>query len=607
MQKSFLPITKDEIAKLGWDCADVIIVTGDAYVDHPAFGAAIIGRFIEYLGYRVAILPQPNWRDDLRDFKKLGKPRLFFGVTAGNMDSMVNHYTALKRLRSNDSYTPGDRAGYRPDYASVVYSKILKSLYPDVPVILGGVEASMRRFTHYDYWSDSLKPSVLVESDADLLIYGMAEKTISMILPLLDKGVPINSLKNLPQIVYKIPSKEPLTKTKDVKDVFLPSHEECSKSKKLFSDAFRLFEESGNSLKPSRIIQKSGNEVVVSNPMIPYLEEDDMDTYYGLPYTRLPHPKYKNKPPIPAFEMIKHSVTIHRGCFGACSFCTISAHQGRFVSSRSEDSVLKEVAAITESPGFKGYISDLGGPSANMYKMKGFDIEICYRCKRASCIYPEICVNLNYDHKPALSLYQKAADIKGVKKVNIGSGIRYDMLVNRSREEVRRFGLDDYTKDIVTKRVSGRLKVAPEHTCDNVLSIMRKPSFKLYKMFYKEFRKICIEAGLKQELIPYFISGHPGSTKRDMAKLADELRTMALKPEQVQEFTPTPMTLASTIYYSGIDPYSKNKVFSEKEKTKKREQKNYFFSSNKRARNSSENIKKGNSSSLYETSTRRNK
>lgn len=607
MQKSFMPITKDEIAKLGWDCADVIIVTGDAYVDHPAFGAAIIGRFIEYLGYRVAILPQPNWRDDLRDFKKLGKPRLFFGVTAGNMDSMVNHYTALKRLRSNDSYTPGDRAGYRPDYASVVYSKILKSLYPDVPVILGGVEASMRRFTHYDYWSDSLKPSVLVESDADLLIYGMAEKTFSMILPLLDKGVPINSLKNLPQIVYKIPSKEPLTKTKDVKDVFLPTHEECGKSKELFSDAFRLFEESGNSLKPSRIIQKSGNEVVVSNPMIPYVEEDDMDTYYGLPYTRLPHPKYKNKPPIPAFEMIKHSVTIHRGCFGACSFCTISAHQGRFVSSRSEDSVLKEVAAITESSGFKGYISDLGGPSANMYKMKGFDIEVCYRCKRASCIYPEICINLNYDHKPVLSLYQKAADIKGVKKVNIGSGIRYDMLVNRNREEVRRFGLDDYTKDIVTKRVSGRLKVAPEHTCENVLSIMRKPSFKLYKMFYKEFRKICIEAGLKQELIPYFISGHPGSTKRDMAKLADELRTMALKPEQVQEFTPTPMTLASTLYYSGIDPYSKNKVFSEKEKTKKREQKNYFFSSNKRARKSSENIKKGNSSSLYETSTRRNK
>lgn len=580
---AFLPISSDEINNLGWDCPDVIIVTGDAYVDHPSFGAAIIGRYIEYLGFRVAILPQPNWRDDLRDFKKLGKPRLFFGVTAGNMDSMINHYTALKRLRSNDAYTPGGRAGQRPDYASVVYSNILKELYPEVPVILGGVEASMRRFTHYDYWSDSVKPSVLVDANADMLLYGMGEKVLSSILPLLDKGVPLSSIDNIAQTVFKVHTEKKIPKNRSCTDVILPSHESCVKSKSDFAKAFKIIEETGNQVSPIRLIQDCGDYHIVANPQIPSQTEKEMDLYYGLPFTRLPHPKYKKKPPIPAFEMIKNSVTIHRGCFGGCSFCTISAHQGKFISSRSEESVLKEVKEIADSPGFKGHISDLGGPSANMYKMKGFDADICNKCKRPSCIFPSICKNLNYDHKPALALYKKAAAISGIKKISIGSGVRYDMLINRSEAENKRFGLNDYLKDLIVNRVSGRLKVAPEHKSDSVLNLMRKPSFSLYKSFFKEFERICIDRNLKQELVPYFISGHPATTRKEMAELAAELRKLKSKPEQVQEFTPTPMTLSSTIYYTGINPYSGEKVFSEKKTTGKRVQKDFFFSSKNKA------------------------
>ncbi len=573
---SFLPVTKSELKKLNWDTLDVILVSGDAYIDHPAFGVAIIGRLIEFLGFRVAIIPQPNWQDDLRDFRKFGKPRLFFGVTSGNMDSMVNHYTALKRLRSNDAYTPGNRAGARPDYASVVYSKILKKLYPDVPVILGGVEASMRRFTHYDYWSDSLKQSILKESEADLLIFGMAEKPFAQVLQLLDRGVPIESLNNIPQSAF-------LAKRKDIPGnikhptIELPSHEECLKSKAEFARSFKIFEEASNSLNPVRLIQKTGSMFVVANPAIPSLKQDELDLYYGFPYTRQPHPKYWKKPPIPAYEMIRHSVTIHRGCFGGCSFCTISAHQGKFISSRSEQSILNELKEVVKMPDFKGYISDLGGPSANMYKMQGFNLKACHECKRPSCIFPRICKNLNYNHQPLISLYQNASKIDGIKKINISSGIRYDMLVETKPSDRKKYFLNDYIKDLISKRVSGRLKVAPEHTSSKVLEIMRKPSFNIYKAFHKEFYSICDGAGLEQHLVPYFISGHPGTSDSEMAELSKELKNLKANPKQVQEFTPTPMTLASTIYYTGINPYNGEKIFVEKRNKNKRIQKNYFF------------------------------
>ncbi|MBS4012865.1 MAG: YgiQ family radical SAM protein [Bacteroidetes bacterium] len=581
--ESFLPITLDEIKTLGWDCVDVILVTGDAYVDHPSFGASIIGRLIEYLGFRVAILPQPNWQDDLRDFKKLGKPRLFFGVTAGNMDSMVNHYTALKRLRSNDVYTPGGRAGARPDYATIVYSKILKQLYPEVPIIIGGVEASMRRFTHYDYWSDSVKPSILVESGADMLVYGMAEKAISQLLKLLDKGVPLASIKNVPQTSFILNDEEKLHEIKEYLTEFMPSHEECSSNKEEFAKAFRIFEESGNQLKPIRLVQEIGKKTIVANPPVAVFDQEDLDVYYGLPYTRLPHPKYKKKPPIPAYDMIKHSVTMHRGCFGGCSFCTISAHQGKFVSSRSEHSILKEVSDIAAMSDFKGYVSDLGGPSANMYKMQGFDMKICYECKRHSCLFPRICNNLNYDHRPLTELYKGASEIKGVKKIIVSSGVRYDMLVDTKPSDQSRFGLNDYMKDLIRNRVSGRLKVAPEHTSEKVLSLMRKPSFRLYKIFHNEFLNICNKAELNQQIIPYFISGHPATTQSDMANLAAELKKLSANPEQVQEFTPTPMTLATTIYYTGINPYTGEKLFVEKNTIEKRRQKDHFFASKQKS------------------------
>ena len=574
---NFIPVSREEIKKLGWEELDVIIISGDAYVDHPAFGAAIIGRLIEYLGFRVAIIPQPNWQDDLRDFKKLGKPRLFFGVTAGNMDSMVNHYTALKRLRSNDAYTPGGRAGARPDYASVVYSRILKKLFPDVPVILGGVEASMRRFTHYDYWSDSLKPSVLTESGADMIIYGMAEKPLAQILKLLDKGVPVESLKNIPQTVYKS-SASLIPEISEYINEEMPSHNDCIVSKSEYARSFKIFEEASISMKPVRLIQKINDGLsVVANPQVLFYNQDEMDLYYGLPYTRLPHPKYNKKPPIPAYEMIKHSVTIHRGCFGGCSFCAISAHQGKFVSSRSEQSVLNELTEITKMPGFKGYVSDLGGPSANMYKMQGFDMKICYNCKRPSCLFPHVCKNLNYNHKPLLDLYNKASGIRGIKKIAISSGVRYDMLVDTKPSDQKRFMLNDYLKDLINKRVSGRLKVAPEHTSDKVLKLMRKSSFSFYKKFADRFNEICSENRLNQQIIPYFISGHPASTNVEMKHLSKELKELGCKPEQVQEFTPTPMTMSTTVYFTGINPYTGESIFVERSAKEKRKQKEYFF------------------------------
>lgn len=573
----FLPVTREELDNLGWDQPDVILVSGDAYVDHPSFGVAVMGRVAEHMGLRVAILPQPNWRDDLRDFKKLGAPRYFFGVTAGAMDSMVNHYTARRRRRSDDAYTPGGRAGYRPDMPSIAYTRILKKLYPDVPVILGGVEASMRRLTHYDYWQDKVRPSILIESGADMLIYGMGERPYVRIIELMQKGVPVHSLHNVMQTAFVSPVDGNLPRLKGVEELELPTHEAALADKKVFAEAFRLFEEDSNRWSGRRLLQRHDSNIVVVNPPYPPADQTEADMPYDLPYTRQPHPRYRKKPPIPAYEMIKFSVNIHRGCFGGCSFCAIAAHQGKFVVSRSEQSVMRELEEVVKMPGFKGHISDLGGPSANMYKMEGIDKSICHKCKRPSCIYPETCKNLNYDHHPLLRIYERAMQVTGVKKLSIGSGVRVDMLVGRSPEISRKYGLHAYSKQLIRHHVSGRLKVAPEHTEEQVLRRMRKPSFKTFEMFYANFKQSCKEEKLPWQLIPYFISGHPGSSNHDMMKLAGIVRRLGLQTDQVQEFTPTPMTLATTMYYTGMDPYNGEKVFVAKTDQSKKHQKDYFF------------------------------
>ncbi|MCK4407400.1 MAG: YgiQ family radical SAM protein [Bacteroidales bacterium] len=573
----WLPTTKKEVEKHGWDELDVIIFSGDAYVDHPSFGHAVIARIIENEGFRVAIVPQPNWKDDLRDFKKLGKPRLFFGVTAGCMDSMVNHYTANKRLRSNDAYTPGGKAGFRPDYATVVYSKILKKLYPDVPVIIGGVEASLRRVTHYDYWSDKLKPSILYESDADILVYGMGEMAIKQILHLLDKNIPVSSLNTIPQTAFLLSEKIIIPNNKNRETFELASHEDCLKDKKTFATNFKIIEQESNKIHPKRLIQKTGKQTLVINPPFTVMTEKEIDASFDLPFTRLPHPKYKKRGVIPAYEMIRHSVNLHRGCFGGCSFCTISAHQGKFITSRSEKSILNEVDKITRMQDFKGYISDLGGPTANMYKMKGADISICEKCKRPSCIFPDICKNLNTNHKSLIDIYRKVASFPKVKKAFISSGVRYDMLVGKLEHDSRKNSYDEYIKQLIVHHVSGRLKVAPEHTSDKVLKQMRKTSFKYFYEFKKIFDRINQKNKLNQQLVPYFISSHPACTLEDMAELAAEIKKLGFKLEQVQDFTPTPMTLSTVIYYSGYDPYTLKPVYTAKTKKQKLEQQRFFF------------------------------
>ena len=578
--QQFLPVTREEMDRLGWEQADVILVSGDAYVDHPAFGTAVLARIAEHCGLRIAVLPQPNWRDDLRDFKKLGPPKYFFGVSAGAMDSMVNHYTARRRKRSEDAYTPGGRPGYRPDMASVVYTRILKQLYPDTPVLLGGVEASMRRLSHYDYWEDRVRPSVLLESGADMLVYGMAEMPFMRVIELLERGVPFSSLHNMLQTVFVNGKDDPLPPLKGRKETFLPSHEACLSDKRVFADTFRIIEEASNRTDPDRLIQPHGDKMVVVNPPFPLPDRPGTDLPWDLPFTRLPHPRYQKKPAIPAYEMIKHSVTLHRGCFGGCSFCAISAHQGKFISSRSERSVLQELEKIVQTPGFKGHITDLGGPTANMYRMGGVDSAVCRKCRRPSCIFPNICHNLNFDHNPLIRLYDKALAVPGVKKVTIGSGIRYDMLEGQSESVSKAYGLKEYTRKLLLRHVSGRLKVAPEHTETQVLRSMRKPPFSSFERFHLRFREVCRKEGLSWQLVPYFISGHPGCRERDMESLASTVKQTGLRPEPVQEFTPTPMTLSTTMYYTGIDPYSGKKVFSARSDKAKKRQKAYFFQGN---------------------------
>lgn len=569
--EAWLPTTKKEVDARGWDYIDVILFSGDAYVDHPSFGAAVIGRTLEAMGLRVAIVPQPDWRGDHRDFKKLGVPRLFFGVSPGAMDSMINHYTANKRLRSDDAYTPDRRAGMRPDYPSIVYTKILKELYPDVPVVLGGIEASLRRLTHYDYWQDKLRPGILIDSPADLLIYGMGELPIRELVTRLQKGESFDQLRDIRQTAYLTDKEE-----KKTDDIVLFSHEECLRDKLKQAKNFRHIEEESNKYNASRILQQAGKQTIVVNPPFPPMTEAEVDASFDLPYTRLPHPKYKGKT-IPAFEMIKFSVNMHRGCFGGCAFCTISAHQGKFIASRSKESILKEVKAITEMPDFKGNLSDLGGPSANMYRMKGKDQSICAKCKKPSCISPVICKNLNADHTPLLDIYKAVDRLPGIKRSFIGSGIRYDLLLHRYDDEIVNKSAQSYTEELIARHVSGRLKVAPEHTEDNVLKMMRKPSFEQFGQFKKIFDRVNKQQGLNQQLIPYFISSHPGCTEEDMAKLAIETKKLHFQLEQVQDFTPTPMTLATEMYYTGYHPYTLEKVYTARTKEQKLAQRQFFF------------------------------
>jgi uncharacterized radical SAM protein YgiQ len=573
----WLPLTMKEVEKRGWEEIDVVIVSGDAYIDHPSFGTAVIGRIMEDEGFKVAIIAQPNWKDDLRDFKKFGKPKYFFGVTAGCMDSMVNHYTANKRLRSTDAYTPGGVSGFRPDYATTVYSKILKELFPDVPVLIGGIEASLRRVTHYDYWKDELMPSILVDSGADLLVYGMGDQPLRDMLKLLKKGVPFSNLKTLNQVAFVQPAAEELPKNKRWETVELASHEDCLSDKLKYAANFKIVEVESNKWQADRIIQHVGNEVLVINPPYKTMTEDEIDRSFDLPYTRLPHPKYKKRGAIPAYEMIRFSINMHRGCFGGCSFCTISAHQGKFIASRSEKSILSELEEVVNHPDFRGYISDLGGPSANMYKMKGKDEAICARCTSPSCIHPVICSNLDTSHKPMTELYKKVDAHPKVKKAFVGSGIRYDLLVDDFNKNNEDGNHDEYIEQVITRHVSGRLKVAPEHTSDATLKVMRKPSFKYFHKFKEKYDKISEKHGLKQQLIPYFISSHPGCEEEDMANLAAETKDMGFQLEQVQDFTPTPMTVAEVIYYTGVHPYTLKPIKTVKSKQEKLDQNRFFF------------------------------
>ncbi len=573
----WMPLTKKELTNRGLEEVDVVLISGDAYVDHPAFGTAVIGRIIEDEGFTIAIIAQPNWQDDLRDFKKFGRPKHFFGVTAGCMDSMVNHYTANKRLRSTDAYTPGGEAGFRPDYATTVYCNILKDIYPDVPVLIGGIEASLRRVTHYDYWSDALKPSILEESRADLLVYGMGDQPLRDILRLLKKGVPFSNLNTVKQVAFLQDNTVELPKNKNWETIALSSHDVCLEDKIKFAANFKVVEVESNKWQANRITQEIGNKTLVINPPYKTMNEKEIDRSFDLPYTRLPHPKYKKRGAIPAYDMIKFSVNMHRGCFGGCSFCTISAHQGKFIASRSEKSILAEVSLVAEHPEFKGYLSDIGGPSANMYKMQGKDESICAKCSSPSCIHPVICSNLDTSHKSMTQLYRKIDAMPEVKKAFVGSGIRYDLLADDFNKNNEDGNHDEYIEQLITRHVSGRLKVAPEHTSDATLKVMRKPSFKYFHKFKEKYDKISAKHNLNQPLIPYFISSHPGCEDEDMANLAVETKDMGFQLEQVQDFTPTPMTVATVIYYSGVHPYTLRPHKTVKDKEKKLNQRRFFF------------------------------
>ena len=572
----FLPTTKKECELRGWTELDIILFSGDAYVDHPSFGAAVIGRTLENAGYRVAIVPQPDWHGDFRDFKKLGRPRLFFGISPGCMDSMVNKYTANKRLRSEDAYSPDGRHDCRPENPTIVYSRILRQLFPDVPIILGGIEASLRRLTHYDYWEDCLRKCILCDSAGDMISYGMGEKTVLELARQLDEGLSIHDIKDVPQTVYIAKHKEDISGGITDDDIILHSHEECLRDKRAEAENFRHIEEESNKMHAQRLIQAVDGKYVVVNPPYPPMTTEEVDASFDLPYMRVPHPKYKGKR-IPAYEMIKFSVNLHRGCFGGCAFCTISAHQGKFIASRSKESIMREVKEVVKLPDFKGYISDLGGPSANMYGMHGRNLKACEKCKRPSCVHPAICPNLDTDHSRLIDIYRSVDALPEVKKSFIGSGVRYDLLLHHSKDEKANESAREYTRELICNHVSGRLKVAPEHTSDSVLYLMRKPSFRLFEEFKRIFDKINREKGLKQQIIPYFISSHPGCHEEDMADLAVRTKRLDFQLEQVQDFTPTPMTVSTETWYSGFDPYTLEPVFSAKTQKDKLAQRQFFF------------------------------
>ena len=581
---TWLPTTKKELERLGWDSLDVILFSGDAYVDHPSFAAAVIGRILEAEGLKVAIVPQPDWHGDYRDFKKLGRPRLFFAIAPGAMDSMVNKYTANKRLRSEDAYSPDGRHDLRPEYPTIVYTRILKELFPEVPVVIGGIEASLRRLTHYDYWQDKLLPTILHPSGADLLIYGMGEKPMTSLVQLLveqDCDIDVKMFRNL---MARFPQKQTVSLLSKNEipggirpdDIVLHSHEECLRNKRAQAENFRHIEEESNKYEAKRIIQEVDGRYAVVNPPYQPLTQDELDHSFDLPYTRLPHPKYKGKR-IPAYDMIKFSVCLHRGCFGGCAFCTISAHQGKFITSRSKESILKEVKAIMQLPDFKGYLSDLGGPSANMYAMHGKNLNLCHQCKRPSCIHPNVCKNLNTDHSALLDIYHAVDKMPSIKKSFIGSGVRYDLLLHDTGDErINRINRQ-YTEELITKHVSGRLKVAPEHTSDRVLDLMRKPSFKLFYDFKHIFDELNRRKNLRQQIIPYFISSHPGCTAEDMAELATLTKDLNFQLEQVQDFTPTPMTVSTEAWYTGLHPYTLQPVWSAKTQKENLAQRQFFF------------------------------
>ncbi|MBO5964957.1 MAG: YgiQ family radical SAM protein [Bacteroidaceae bacterium] len=596
----WLPTTRKEMELRGWERADVILFSGDAYVDHPSFGVAVVGRILEACGLRVCIVPQPDWHGDLRDFKRLGRPRLFFGISPGCMDSMVNKYTAARRLRSEDAYSPDGRHNMRPEYPSIVYTQCLRSLYPDVPVVLGGIEASLRRVAHYDYWQDRIRPSILVDSQADMITYGMGDKVNVELVRILESFMatydesleydPVTGEALMTRQAFRKAVIETLALPQSVTladkveatddDIVLHSYEDCLKNPMMHAENFRHIEEESNRMHASRLIQKTGDAYVVVNPPYPPLTTEEMDYSFDLPYTRLPHPKYNGKR-IPAFDMIKFSVNMHRGCFGGWAFCTISAHQGKFIMNRSKESILKELEQITKMPDFKGNLSDLGGPSANMYMMQGKNLKACEACKRPSCIHPKICPNLNGDHRPLLDIYKAVDAMPGIKHSYIGSGVRYDMLLHDWKDETLNKAAQDYTNELITKHVSGRLKVAPEHTEEHVLHLMRKPSFALFHQFKSIFDRINNRAGLRQQIIPYFISSHPGCTMKDMQNLSQETRAMRLDTDQVQDFTPTPLTVATTIFATGYHPYTMEKVFCEHDPEEKKKQKSFFFEKDK--------------------------
>lgn len=569
-RSEFLPTSKDEMDELGWDQADIILFSGDAYVDHPSFGAAVIGRVLQKAGYRVALVPQPNWRDDLRDFRKLGRPRLFFGISAGAMDSMVNHYTANRRLRHDDAYTPGGRHGMRPDYPTIVYSGILKELFPDVPVIAGGIEASLRRVSHYDYWQDRLRPSIINDAKVDMIVYGMGERTMTELADRLNRGERIEDIQDVPQTVFITDSET------GPDDIVLASYEECLKDKRKQALNFRHVEEESNKYCGKVIRQSAMGKTVRINPMYPPMTQEEVDASFDLPFTRMPHPRYKGKT-IPAYEMIRHSINMHRGCFGGCAFCTISAHQGKFIASRSKESIIREAKQITCMPDFKGYISDLGGPSANMYAMGGRNRDACRKCVRPSCLHPKPCPNLDNDHRPLLDIYHAVDALPGVKKSFVGSGVRYDLAMAQHPDEVVRKSNRQYVEELIRDHVSGRLKVAPEHTSDRVLDCMRKPGFDQFRQFKRIFDRVNREAGLKQQIIPYFISSHPACHEEDMAELAAITKDLDFHLEQVQDFTPTPMTVATEIYYTGYHPYTGEKVYTARTPQQKLAQRRFFF------------------------------